>query len=258
MRHFVMAMLLLFLSSVLSTAVAAGSLPDVIDKIRGSIVGVGTAYPSRQPNIKGNPSSLDATGFVVGNGLQIITNAHVIPKNLDVDNKQTLAVFSGRGKTVKVHAARVVDIDEEHDLALLKIQGTPLPALALGDSASVREGQKIAFTGFPIGAVLGLYPVTHRGIVSVIVPIARPADTSRTLTAVQLKHMRNPFPVFQLDATAYPGNSGSPVYEPDTGQVVGVLNSVFIKESRESILQKPSGISYAIPSKYVVSLLSNR
>jgi serine protease Do len=255
MRHFVMAMLLLFLSSVLSTAVAAGSLPDVIDKIRGSIVGVGTAYPSRQPNIKGKPSSLNATGFVVGNGLQIITNAHVIPKKLDVDNKQTLAVFSGRGKTVRVHPARVVDIDKEHDLVLLEIQGAPLPALVLGDSVSVREGQKIAFTGFPIGAVLGLYPVTHRGIVSVIVPMAQPADTSRTLTAAQLKHMRNPFTVFQLDATAYPGNSGSPVYEPDTGQVVGVLNSVFIKESRESILQKPSGISYAIPVEHVARLL---
>jgi len=70
--------------------------------------------------------------------------------------------------------------------------------------------------------------------------------------------MRNPFMVFQLDATAYPGNSGSPVYEPQTGRVIGVINSVFVKESRESILQKPSGISYAIPSAYVHSLLDAR
>jgi len=258
MRHFVAAVLLLFLFPVLSPGVMADSLPDVIDKIRGSIVGVGTVYPPRQPNIKGPPSSLMATGFVVGNGLQIITNAHVIPKKLDADNNQTLAVFSGRGKAIKAHPARVVKIDKEHDLALLAIQGSPLPALVLGDSAGVREGQEIAFTGFPIGAVLGLYPVTHRGIVSVIVPMARPANTSRTLTAVQLKHMRNPFMVFQLDATAYPGNSGSPVYESATGKVIGVLNSVFVKESRESILTRPSGISYAIPSAYVHSLLDTR
>ena len=119
----------------------------------------------------------------------------------------------------------------------------------------MREGQEVAFTGFPIGAVLGLYPVTHRGIVSVIVPMARPANTSRTLTAIQLKHMRNPFMVFQLDATAYPGNSGSPVYEQGTGKVIGVLNSVFVKESRESVLSKPSGISYAIPVEHVARLL---
>lgn len=255
MRHFVSAVLLVVLVPLISPVAIADSLPDVIDKIRGSIVGVGTAYPPRQPNIKGPPSSLNATGFVVGNGLQIITNAHVIPEKLDADNNQTLAVFSGRGSAIKAHPARVVKIDEEHDLALLAIQGSPLPALVLGDSVNVKEGQEVAFTGFPIGAVLGLYPVTHRGIVSVIVPMARPANTSRTLTAIQLKHMRNSFMVFQLDATAYPGNSGSPVYEPQTGRVIGVINSVFIKESRESILQKPSGISYAIPSAHVHSLL---
>lgn len=255
MRHFIVVVLWWFLLPLVLPAAMADSLPDVIDKVRGSIVGVGTAYPARQPNIKGPPSSLNATGFVVGNGLQIITNAHVIPKKLDTDNNQTLAVFSSRGRAIKAHPARVVKIDKEHDLALLEIQGTPLPALVLGDSGSVREGQEIAFTGFPIGAVLGLYPVTHRGIVSVIVPMARPADTSRTLTAIQLKHMRNPFTAFQLDATAYPGNSGSPVYEPDTGRVIGVLNSVFVKESRESVLQKPSGISYAIPVIHVHKLL---
>ena len=255
MRHFVSAVLLLFLLPLISAVVSANSLPDVIDKIRGSIVGVGTAYPPRQPNIEAPPSSLTATGFVVGNGLQIITNAHVIPEKLDVDNNQTLAVFSGRGKVIKAHPARVVKIDREHDLALLAIQGAPLPTLILGDSALVREGQEVAFTGFPIGAALGLYPVTHRGIVSVIVPMARPANTARTLTATQLKHMRNPFMVFQLDATAYPGNSGSPVFEQATGEVIGVINSVFVKESRESLLNKPSGISYAIPVNHVHNLL---
>ena len=149
-------------------------------------------------------------------------------------------------------------MDEKHDLALLEIQGSPLPVLTLGDSASVREGQEVAFTGFPIGAVLGLYPVTHRGMVSVITPMARPADTSKTLTAIQLQHMRNPFNAFQLDATAYPGNSGSPVYEPGTGRVIGVLNSVFVKESRESVLERPSGISYAIPVIHVHKLLEPR
>jgi serine protease Do len=91
--------------------------------------------------------------------------------------------------------------------------------------------------------------------VSVITPFARPANTSKTLTADQLRRIRNPFNVFQLDATAYPGNSGSPVYEPDTGRVIGVINSVFVKEGKESMLAKPTGISYAIPVNYVKALL---
>jgi len=193
----------------------------------------------------------------VGDGLQIVTNAHVIPEKLNSDNNQALAVFSGRGKSVRGHLAQVVKVDEEHDIAILEIQGMPLPALTLGESGPIREGQEVAFTGFPIGAVLGLFPVTHRGIVSVITPIARPADGAKSLTAVQLKRMRNPFDAFQLDATAYPGNSGSPVYLPETGQVIGVLNSVFVYESRESAIEKPSGISYAIPIVHLKALLAD-
>ena len=53
--------------------------------------------------------------------------------------------------------------------------------------------------------------------------------------------------VFQLDATAYPGNSGSLLYDPETGEVVGIINKLFVKESKEVVLEKPSGITYAIP-----------
>ena len=67
--------------------------------------------------------------------------------------------------------------------------------------------------------------------------------------------MRNPFVVYQLDIVAYPGNSGSPVYNVETGEVIGVVNSVFVKGTKESALEKPSGISYAIPVKYVHDLL---
>ena len=240
---------------LLAPAAWAASLPDVIDQIRPSIVGIGTAYPPRQPNRQGNAVSYRGTGFVVGNGRQVITNAHVIPEKLDVDHNEALTIFFGRGAKAKGMTARVVRTDKEHDLALLEIQGEALPAMELGDSDTVREGQDIAFTGFPIGMVLGLYPVTHRGIVAAITPMARPVENARTLNGAQMKRLRNLFDAFQLDATAYPGNSGSPVYEPDTGRVVGVINSVVVKESKESVLQKPSGISYAIPAKYVKQLL---
>lgn len=247
------AALLLLLSPL---SLSGASLPDVIDRVRPSVVGVGTVYPPRQPNRKGDPVVYRATGFVVGNGRQVITNAHVIPEKLDVENNQALAIFSGRGAKAKVHPVKVVRTDAEHDLALLEFQGAALPALELADSSTVREGQEVAFTGFPIGVVLGLYPVTHRGIVAAITPMARPVENARTLNAAQLRRLRNLYDAFQLDAIAYPGNSGSPVYEPDTGRVVGVLNSVFVKESRESVLEKPSGISYAIPANHVRALLS--
>ena len=55
----------------------------------------------------------------------------------------------------------------------------------------------------------------------------------------------------QLDATAYPGNSGSPVYDPATGTVIAVIHKVFVKQTKEKVLQEPSGITYAIPVEYV-------
>ncbi|RLQ20733.1 serine protease [Seongchinamella sediminis] len=237
-------------------AALGSSFPDVIDRVRPGVVGVGTAYPPRQPNRKGDAVNYRGTGFVVGNGRQVITNAHVIPDKLDTDNMQTLAVFAGRGASARAHTAAVVTIDKAHDLALLTIQAGPLPALELGDSSRVREGQEVAVTGFPIGMVLGLYPVTHRGIVASITPIARPVENARSLNAAQIARLRNNrFDAFQLDVIAYPGNSGSPVYEASTGKVIGVINSVFVKESKESMLERPSGISYAIPVSHVRALL---
>ena len=239
------------------SAHAFADLPDVIDSIRPSIVGVGTTYPERQPIGNQRANRLLGTGFAIGDGNLIATNYHVLPEQLDNENRQSLAVFVGRGRNARMRLAEVVAEDQEHDLALLRIQGDPLPALSFGDADSVREGEMMAFTGFPIGAVLGLFPSTHLGIISSITPAVRTADNAVDLTPAQLRRMRNPFDVFQLDAVAYPGNSGSPVYRQSNGDVIGVLNSVFIKESRESVLERPSGISYAIPTTWLERLLDS-
>jgi len=63
--------------------------------------------------------------------------------------------------------------------------------------------------------------------------------------------------IYQLDAIAYPGNSGSPMYDPKSGEVIGVINKVLVKDTKESALSSPTGISYAIPVKYVHKLISD-
>jgi S1-C subfamily serine protease len=70
-----------------------------------------------------------------------------------------------------------------------------------------------------------------------------------------LARLVSPYNVFQLDGTAYPGNSGSPLYDTQTGQVVAIVNKVFVQSSKESAIEKPSGISYAIPISYLRELL---
>lgn len=229
------------------------NLSAVIEQIKPSIVGIGTYRRTRTP-----PALFRGTGFVVADGLHVLTNAHVLPEAIDKDKFEQLAVFIREGDKEGIRGAKKIAVDEEHDIALLKIPGNPLHAMRLGDSGKVREGEWYAFTGFPIGVVLGLFPVTHRGIISAISPIAIPSYNSRQLNPKMIQRLHRPYKVFQLDATAYPGNSGSPLYDIQTGEVVGIINKVFVKESKENILARPSGITYAIPIRYALALLKRR
>jgi len=239
---------------LMSVSAWATELPETIERVKPSVVGVGTYMQTRQPR-----SQLQGTGFVVGDGLHVITNDHVLPNVLDADRLEFLAVFvPGDGRQVQVRRARAVASDPARDLTLLRIDGEPMPVLRLGNPNSVREGQAVAFTGFPIGAALGLFPATHRGTVSAIAPVVIPARSGRELDPALIRRMREPYTIFQLDATAYPGNSGSPLFDPATGQVLGVLNMVFVKEGRESALDRPSGISYAIPVDPARALLEGQ
>jgi serine protease Do len=236
----------------LATAVPAlaAELSAQIAKVRPGIVAVGVYEPTRNPSF-----NFRGTGFVVGDGRHIVTNAHVTPPFLDPQKKQLLIVMVGRGADAKPREVEKVSQDQEHDLAVLRLKGgDPLPSLKLADSAAT-EGQEIALTGFPLGTVLGLFPVTHRGIVSVVTPIIIPGANTNELDAKAIKNLRKPFEVYQLDAIAYPGNSGSPVYDVGTGDVIGIVNMVFIKGSKEKAITDPSGISYAIPAEHIKRLL---
>jgi serine protease Do len=85
----------------------------------------------------------------------------------------------------------------------------------------------VALIGFPIGGVLGFRPVTHRGIVASIVASALPTQSSRQLNEGAVARLREgSFELLQLDATAYPGNSGGPLFDVETQQVIGVVNMV--------------------------------
>ncbi len=239
----------------LSSTAHAQSLADTLETIRPSVVSVGTLRPVKRVGTKSPPIRFMGTGFVVGSGEYVITNAHVLPKDLDRDNDEVLVVFSGRGKQAKPHKVVVVETDAVHDVALLRLEDRRLPALTLSTPGFIREGSEVAFTGFPLGMVLGLYPVTNKTIVSAITPFVMPALSSNLLTPAQIKRLNTPFEVYQLDAIAYPGNSGSPVYHSDSGEVIGIVNSVFVKESKEGVLAKPSAITYAIPVRYILDLL---
>lgn len=228
---------------------AADALPATIARIKPSVLPVGTFSATDSPRF-----GFRGTGFVVGDGTLVATNHHVLPDLVDTPGGPRMAVLAGRNE---LRAARLAASDREHDLALLRIDGAPLVPLALDEAGSAREGQAIALTGFPIGGALGFSPVTHRGIVAAVTQIALQAPTAAALDARAIARLRQgSFEVLQLDATAYPGNSGGPVYDAETGVVLAVVNMVLVKSTRESALSSPTGISYAIPVRWVRELVA--
>jgi S1-C subfamily serine protease len=237
----------------LSEALWAADLPRTVQAVKPSIVGIGSYEKLRNPPVK-----FLGTGFAVGDGLHIVTNAHVASAAVN-GQSESLGIVIAKGNEIEFRPAQMAGIDIEHDLAMLKIGGKPLPAMEIGDSGKVVEGQSIAFTGFPLGILLGLNHVTHRGIISAITPIVMPAQGSARLDAKMIAQLRAAaYAVFQLDGTAYPGSSGSPLYDPETGTVYGVISMVYVKGMKENAISNPSGITYAIPSKYVWQLLQEK
>lgn len=235
----------------------ANDAEDTVARVKRSVVAVGTFERTRAP-----PFKFLGTGFAVGDGTLIATNDHVVAAAPDAAKGERYAILTSAidgeqsGAQALVREARIIARRGEHDLALLKIDGAPLAPLSIAESSSVREGRTVYFTGFPIGAVLGPHPATHRATIAAITPIAIPQGRAGQLSPATARRLAGkPFPVFQLDGTAYPGNSGSPVYEAATGAVIGIMNMVLVKATKETLLSQPSGIAYAIPAEHLRALL---
>jgi serine protease Do len=247
---------ILFLLGLAAHTLTQANLVELITKAKPSVVIVGTHSPTDNPRF-----NLRGTGFVVGDGTMVVTNSHVLHDAAAgaAVMRQLMVQLTGRPNGVEMRAATVVTTDPNRDLALLRIEGPPVPALTLAKAAYVPEGTDVAFIGFPIGGALGYSPVTHRGMVSSVTAIAPPMASAQQLNPQAILRMRQgSYDIYQLDATAYPGNSGGPLLNVETGEVIGVVHSVFVKGSKESALSQPSGITYAIPVRFVTELLERR
>lgn len=240
---------------LLAALPSRAGLVEVIEATKPSVLAVGTINPLNSPRFR-----FRGTGFVVADGNHAITNAHVLPLPADSDFTDRFSVVPPGAKVDQdARLATVVTTDLVYDLALLKFEGAPLPALKLSAEGPVPDGRSIALIGYPIGVVLGFTPISHRGIIAAKVPLAQPLPAARQLDEKTVARMRQgSFNVYQLDATAYPGNSGSPLLDAETGQVLGIVNSGFVKASRESALSQPTGITYAIPARHAAELAARR
>jgi S1-C subfamily serine protease len=234
---------------------AAAALSDTVARMKESVILVGTYSATDSPRF-----TFRGSGFVVTSGNLAVTNVHVLSGNDSGDTplKQVVVQIWTRPNQWDIRFAQVVARDTAHDVALLSFDGPAVSPVKFTERVS-REGDSIAFMGFPIGGALGFSHVTHRGTISSIAAIGLPTRTAKQLNERAIWQLRQGnFEIFQLDATAYPGNSGGPIFDPESGAVIGVVNSVLVKSTRESALSQPTGISYGIPIEHVIEVLQRK
>jgi serine protease Do len=158
------------------------------------------------------------SGFIISNDGYIITNEHVVGKEAVVRIKMQ------QGFTLD---AQVLKTNKDFDLALLKVQASELPALAIGDDKGLMLGEEIFAIGTPLDATLG--QSVSRGILSG----HRELDERFYL---------------QTDVSINPGNSGGPLID-ETGKVVGVATMKISGKGLE-------GLGFGVPISVALQMLN--
>lgn len=216
----------------------------LIARSRAAVFPVGTFSPTDSPRF-----AFSGTAFAIGDGSLLATNAHVLPPTLEGGKRMAIRI-ERPGGGAEYRELELAGLDRGHDLALLKqVSPNKLPTtLELGPDEFVREGTEVLLLGYPLAGALGFSLISHRGMIASVTRLAVQGQSARGLNAAQIQQLRaEPIDILQLDATAYPGNSGGPLLDQQSGQVVGIVNMVFAKAGHESVIGQPTGISYAIP-----------
>ncbi len=152
------------------------------------------------------------SGFIVSADGYILTNAHVV----DRADKITVRLTDKRE-----FKAKVIGADKRTDVALLKIEASGLPKVALGDPSQLKVGEWVLAIGSPFGF-----------------------DSSVTAGIVSAKGRSLPqenfVPFIQTDVAINPGNSGGPLFNMK-GEVIGINSQIYSRSGGYM------GLSFSIP-----------
>lgn len=182
--------------------------------------GFGNGFQFYEPCQKGTEKKEvgGGSGFIVSpNGL-IVTNKHVVD-----DQDAEYSVFTNDGTE---YNATIEATHPTLDVAILKIEGSDLPTISLGDSSEIALGQ----TTIAIGNALGEFRNTVSvGVVSGLARNVAAASREGNTEIIE--------GVIQTDAAINPGNSGGPLLNTQ-GEVIGI-NTAMVAGAQ--------GIGFAIP-----------
>lgn len=191
----------------LATPADALSIPEIVNKVSGSVVGISASSSSQ---------TATGTGVIMSEDGYIITNAHVVSGASSLS-----VVFTDKDKTSM--KAELIGIDSQTDLAVIKIDKKGLTPAEFGKSSELQVGEIAIAIGNPLGFELA-GSVTS-GIISAL---------DRTLT-IEDQEMN----LIQTDASINNGNSGGALVNA-YGQVIGITSAKVSSTYGE-------GLGFAIP-----------
>jgi S1-C subfamily serine protease len=193
---------------------AGDPFPRVFGVLRPSVVLLTMNIPADDPKRKGQYDEAFGSGLIVASGpwgSQILTAEHVI------HDAKNLRVTIGDRRKAKAHT---IASDEKNDLALLATDAANLMPAALGTSKGLQPGSAIGVAGYPIPDAF-----QDEGL-----------GTSTSVFAGRIASVRHD--ALELDVPVIPGESGGPVFDAQTGAVIGLAESRFEEEK---------AIGFAIP-----------
>ena len=196
------------------------SLSDIFEKTEPGVVRVNVQRENAVDGVGGIGS-----GFVFDKKGHVITNAHVVKDA----TKMVVTFLDGRS-----YNAEIIGVDEYTDIAVIKVNAdlSLLQPVLLGDSSTLKVGEKIAAIGNPFG----LSGSMTSGIVS---QLGRLLPTENQYSIPD---------VIQTDAAINPGNSGGPLLNM-MGGVVGINTAI------QSATGEFTGVGFAIPSQTVAKIV---
>lgn len=207
-----------------TTSVVNESLADVVAQISSSVVEINTVIESESQG----PFRRSQTAYGAGSGVIVTEDGYIVTNYHVIDSATQISVRLQNGEE---YTARLINDDEEQDLALLKIDETNLNTATFEDSDTLRVGQTTLAIGNPLGTLGG---TVTEGILSA---------TDREIT-IDEETMN----LLQTSAAINSGNSGGGLFD-DAGHLIGIVNA---KSSGLSI----EGLGFAIPSNTVQDFLT--
>jgi serine protease Do len=222
--------LLIFPLGHATTALAQpASFAPIVREQRDKVVHISTNLKPSPPGEagRGRPFGFPGSGRGMGSGFILTSDGYIVTNYHVVESASQIQVTLGDERKF---AARVVGVDAQTDLALIKVEATGLPRVEFGNSAAVQVGDWVIAIGNPLG-------LTHSVTAGIISAKGRNIFNEKNLAYGEF---------LQTDAAINPGNSGGPLFDLQ-GKVVGVNSAV---------ISKGQGIGFAVPSNLVVKVVT--